>query len=217
MAEATLPTKLETYDEIKQEIRKLYGELLTDAKDNDFFKQTLANIQDAINTFAISDEKKVDSLIAMYGQLATNTVSKTFDQAIAIVDRGAKLPKELRKLDKEIDTQTEQERELKESILDRQGKRPIEIANLTKQGLLIDKQVGKLTEDILYVTAQKTSMIEQVQHNKVIKSMDSMGDMIGTLGAGGLIPGAAMFEVYFNMNKSLTGQELPSSYTITKA
>jgi len=107
--------------------------------------------------------------------------------------------------------------ELQESILDRQQKRPVEVANLTKQGQLLDKQVAKLAEDILYIVAQKTSMLEQVQHNKIIKAMDSMGDMIGTLGAGGLVPGAAMFEVYFKLNKSLTNAELPTNYTVTKA
>lgn len=212
-----MSTVLNNYDEIKTEVKTLYKELLTEAKENDFFLETKNNIQEAINSLAISDEKKADALIAMYAQLASVTVSKTFDQAIIIIDKATKLPKELLEMDKKIDIATAQEEELQESILDRQQKRPVEVANLTKQGQLLDKQVAKLTEDILYIVAQKTSMLEQVQHNKIIKAMDSMGDMIGTLGAGGLVPGAAMFEVYFKLNKSLTNAELPTNYTVTKA
>lgn len=212
-----MSTALTNYDEIKTEVKTLYKELLTEAKDNDFFVETKNNIQEAINSLAISDEKKADALIAMYAQLASVTVSKTFDQAIIIIDKATKLPKELLEMDKKIDIATQQELELQESILDRQQKRPVEVANLTKQGQLLDKQVAKLEEDILYIVAQKTSMLEQVGHNKIIKAMDSMGDMIGTLGAGGLVPGAAMFEVYFELNKSLTNSKLPTNYTVTKA
>lgn len=212
-----MSTALNNYDEIKTEVKTLYKELLTEAKENDFFLETKNNIQEAINSLAISDEKKADALIAMYAQLASVTVSKTFDQAIIIIDKATKLPKELLEMDKKIDIATAQEEELQESILDRREKRPVEVANLTKQGQLLDKQVAKLAEDILYIVAQKTSMLEQVQHNKIIKAMDSMGDMIGTIGAGGLVPGAAMFEVYFKLNKSLTNAELPTNYTVAKA
>ncbi len=124
--------------------------------------------------------------------------------------------KQVEKLDEEIDLLAAQEEELRESILDRQSKRPVEVANLTKQGDLIDGQVGKIIEDKLYVTAQKTSMLEQVEYNKIIKAMDSMGDMIGTIGAGGLVPSSAMFGVYFRLNKLLTNENEPSSYSITK-
>lgn len=125
--------------------------------------------------------------------------------------------KQADRLDGEIALLDAQEDEMQESILDRQEKRPLEVANLTKQGTLIDGQIAKLTEDKLYVTAQKTSMIEQVGHNKIIKAMDSMGDMIGTLGAGGLIPSSAMFGVYFRLNKLLSGENEPANYTVTKA
>ena len=125
--------------------------------------------------------------------------------------------KQAARLDKEIALLDAQEDEMQESVTDRKQKRPVEVANLTKQGTLIDGQVSKLEEDKLYVIAQKTSMIEQVGHNKIIKAMDSMGDMIGTLGAGGLIPSSAMFGVYFRLNKLLSGENEPANYTVTKA
>lgn len=202
--------------EVVNQVKSIYQELLTETIKNEFYTTTLSNITAAVENLAISEEKKAESLILFYSQMSSETLTKTFDQAILLVERSHKLPKELNKLDKDLDVATEQENELKESVLDRQTKRPIEVANLTKQGQLIDKQVAKMAEDILYVVAQKTSMLEQVGHNKIIKAMDSMGDMIGTIGAGGLVPSTSMFSVYFNLNKQLTNVEVPTSYSITK-
>ena len=213
MAETTIVFNNE---EVVTQVKSTYQELLTETIKNEFYSKTLANITAAVENLAISEEKKAESLILFYSQMSSETLTKTFDQAILLVERSHKLPKELDKLDKDIDISTEQENELKESILDRQLKRPVEVANLTKQGTLIDGQVSKIIEDTLYVIAQKTSMLEQVEHNKVIKAMDSMGDMIGTIGAGGLVPSASMFGVYFSLNQQLTNVTAPTSYSITK-
>ena len=213
MAETTIVFNNE---EVVTQVKSTYQELLTETIKNEFYSKTLANITAAVENLAISEEKKAESLILFYSQMSSETLTKTFDQAILLVERSHKLPKELDKLDKDIDISTEQENELKESILDRQQKRPIEVANLTKQGTLIDNQVSKMIEDTLYVIAQKTSMLEQVEHNKIIKAMDSMGDMIGTIGAGGLVPSTSMFGVYFSLNQQLTSVTAPTSYSITK-
>ena len=213
MAETTIVFNNE---EVVTQVKSTYQELLTETIKNEFYSKTLANITAAVENLAISEEKKAESLILFYSQMSSETLTKTFDQAILLVERSHKLPKELDKLDKDIDISTEQENELKESILDRQLKRPIEVANLTKQGTLIDNQVSKMIEDTLYVIAQKTSMLEQVEHNKIIKAMDSMGDMIGTIGAGGLVPSTSMFGVYFSLNQQLTNVTAPTSYSITK-
>ena len=151
-------------------------------------------------------QKQIDNIA---NEIETRTSSNTKDLLIK--------DKQVERLDKEILLLDAQEDEIQESILDRQQKRPVEVANLTKQGTLIDGQIAKMTEDKLYVIAQKTSMIEQVSHNKIIKAMDSMADMIGTLGAGGLVPNSTMFGVYFRLNKLLTGEAEPTSYTVSKA
>ena len=202
--------------EIVKQVKTTYQELLSETIKNEFYITTLSNIATAVENLSISEEKKSEAVISFYSQMSSETLTKTFDQSILLVERSHKLPKELDKLDKDIDIATEQENELKESILDRQQKRPIEVANLTKQGTLIDNQVSKMIEDTLYVIAQKTSMLQQVEHNKIIKAMDSMGDMIGTIGAGGLVPSTSMFGVYFSLNQQLTSVTAPTSYSITK-
>jgi hypothetical protein len=199
------------YDSITTQIKATYSELLDETAKNAFYKSTLDNITAAVTSLAISEEKKAEAYITFYSQMANETLSKTFDQAIKIVEIAYKLPKELNKLDKDFDIATQQELELKESVTDRQEKRPIEVTNLRKQGVLICAQTAKMREDKRYVLAQKTSMLEQVEHNKIIKAMDSMGDMIGTLGNGGIKPSTKMFEIYFELNKLLTEIEAPTN------
>lgn len=218
--EISVATALTNYDEVKSEILETYSDILAKTKENDFFKEFTDNVQSAIDNLAISDEKKADAMISLYAQLANSTVSRSFDQAIILVDKSMKLLKEANLLDKDLDIKTEQYNELKESVEDRKQKRTHEVGNLTKQGELLAEQVKKLKEEILYVIAQKDSMLEQVNYNNMIKAMDSMADMIGTVGAGGLKPTPKMFEIFFELNKLLSGIIIPlgtADLTVTKA
>lgn len=237
------------------EVVDIYDNLLSKTATNVFYTNTKSDIETAINSLSINDEKKAEMLITLNSNLAASTISKAMDQSIIIVDKAGKIPlensllqaqinsenktielktaqiasigkdniikdKQALKLDEEIDLVVEQINEMKESVLDRQQKRPVEVANLTKQGTLIDAQVAKMLEDKLYVIAQKISMQEQVEHNKIIKAMDAMADMIGTLGAGGLKPSTKMFEIFFTLNHLLTNVTAPTAsadLTITKA
>lgn len=237
------------------EVVVVYDDLLSKTATNVFYTNTKNDIETAINSLSINDEKKAEMLITLNSNLAASTISKAMDQSIIIVDKAGKIPlenallqkqidsegktielktaqiasigkdniikdKQALKLDEEIDLIVEQINEMKESVLDRQQKRPVEVANLTKQGTLIDAQEAKILEDKLYVIAQKISMQEQVGHNKIIKAMDAMADMIGTLGAGGLKPSTKMFEIFFTLNKLLTDIAAPTAtadLTITKA
>ena len=103
------------------------------------------------------------------------------------------------------------------ALTDKEGKYQYEVTNLAKQGQLLDSQIAKVDADTAYVETQEEKLIEQVEHNKYIKAMDSMGDMIGTVGAGGLKPTATMWEVYFSANNYLTGFAKPANPDLTPA
>lgn len=177
-------------------------------------KASKINLENTLLQKQIDSEAK--TIEFKTAQIQSMNIEDGIKQAQNVKDLAIK-DKQAQRLDKEILLLDAQEDEMQESILDRQQKRPVEVANLTKQGTLIDGQVAKMTEDKLYVIAQKISMLDQVEHNKSIKAMDSMADMIGTLGAGGLVPNAEMFKVYFTLNKNLTTVALPTSYTVSKA
>ena len=48
----------------------------------------------SLNDLSISDEEKAKVLIAIHTNTTEQTLTKTFDQALIIIDKGAKLAKE---------------------------------------------------------------------------------------------------------------------------
>ena len=211
-----MPTSLENYDDIKKEVISLYGELLQTSKENEFLKQMNEQTLEALNYLSISDEEKSKALIAIHTATTEQTLTKTFEQALLIINAGAKLPKEVEELDAKIDLIQEQKTEVNASVLDRNAKRGPEVTILGKQALLIDEQINKLKKDIEYVGSQKDAMLEQVGDNKIIKAMDSMGETIATLGNGGIKVPQKLFEVYLKQNQILTGISEAGDTTLTK-
>ena len=211
-----MPTSLENYDDIKKEVISLYGELLQTSKENEFLKQMNEQTLEALNYLSISDEEKSKALIAIHTATTEQTLTKTFEQALLIINAGAKLPKEVEELDAKIDLIQEQKIEVNASVLDRNAKRGPEVTILGKQALLIDEQINKLKKDIEYVDSQKDAMLEQVGDNKIIKAMDSMGETIATLGNGGIKVPQKLFEVYLKQNQILTGISEAGDTTLTK-
>lgn len=211
-----MPTSLENYDDIKKEVISLYGELLQTSKENEFLKQMNEQTLEALNGLSISDAEKSKALIAIHTATTEQTLTKTFEQALLIINTGVKLPKEVEEMDAKIDLIQEQKTEVGESILDRQSKRGPEVTILGKQALLIDEQINKLKKDIEYVGSQKDAMLEQVGDNKIIKAMDSMGETIATLGNGGIRVPQKLFEVYLEQNQKLTGINKAGDTTLSK-
>lgn len=222
----------------------VYESLLTATAENKFVTDTRADITEYLENMSLSNEKTAELFISFSSNLASSTIAKTMDQSIIICEKSVKidlettllqaqidninseidsrdalLEKDIAIKDAQLDLIEEQANEVFESATDRREKRPLEVANLENQGKLILKQIDKLEEDKLYVVQQKDSMVEQVGHNKIIKAMDAMGDMIGTLGAGGMKPSQKMFEVFFELNQILTEVEVddPITLSATKA
>lgn len=211
-----MATLLTNYDEIKDEVKKLYAELLTVSKENEFLKEMNKQTIDSLNGLCISDEEKAKALIAIHSSTTEQTISKTFEQALLIIDKASKLPKEMEEMDAKIDLLQEQKSEVNQAVLDRQAKRQPEVNILTKQELLTQEQINKLKKDIEYVESQKNAMLEQVIDNRTIKAMDSIGETIGTLGNGGIRVPQKLFEVYLEQNQILTGISKTGDTTITK-
>lgn len=211
-----MATLLTNYDEIKDEVKKLYAELLTVSKENEFLKEMNKQTIDSLNGLCISDEEKAKALIAIHSSTTEQTISKTFEQALLIIDKASKLPKEMEEMDAKIDLLQEQKSEVNQAVLDRQAKRQPEVNILTKQELLTQEQINKLKKDIEYIESQKNAMLEQVIDNRTIKAMDSIGETIGTLGNGGIRVPQKLFEVYLEQNQILTGISKAGDTTITK-
>ena len=74
---------------------------------------------------------------------------------------------------------------------------------MDEQEELLQKQIAKLVADTSFVTAQEEELRASVIFNNKIKALDSMGEMIGTMGAGGLVISTDMWSFYFLMIREL--------------
>jgi len=207
---------LENYEDIKDEIKAIYDEFLEKSLDNRYLIQAKQEIKEAIESLSISDEEKAKAIISLYTQSVEQTLSRTFDQALVILDKCLKLPKELEELDARVDLLQTQEQEVQESIKDRQTKRGPELNILLAQEKLILEQIEKLKKDTDFVITQKEKMIEQVIDNRIIKSMDSMGETISTIANGGVVVPKKLFEVYLELHNKLTGVSKDGDFSLKK-
>jgi len=74
---------------------------------------------------------------------------------------------------------------------------------LDEQEELLQAQIAKTVADTSFTATQEAELIASVGYNNKIKALDSMGDMIGTMGAGSLTISEDMWSFYFSMIREL--------------
>lgn len=89
---------------------------------------------------------------------------------------------------------------------------------MSKQEVLLDEQEALLQAQTNLAAEQKNQLTNSVTYNNKIKALDSYGDMIGTMGAGGLVISSDMWTAFFNMVSGLNSDmgTNPASTTVTK-
>jgi len=98
-----------------------------------------------------------------------------------------------------------------------EDKTAAEVANIEAVTATEGKKLEVMDADKAYKTAQKTSLEQSIIDNQKIKFLDANGNMIGVLGAGGLVPPEKLFENFFTVSNQLLGTSLSvtgSDYTI---
>ena len=66
-----------------------------------------------------------------------------------------------------------------------------------------EAQIEKIISEKILVNSQTTELARSVKFNNQIKALDSYADMIGTMGAGGLVVSVSMWKTLKSMIKSL--------------
>ena len=94
-----------------------------------------------------------------------------------------------------------------------------DLLNKAAQKTLIDNQVLKIIKDTAMTDEQRKQLILSVTYNNKIKALNSYGNMIGTMGAGGLVISSDMWSTFFTMVKGLNTDisSNPSDTTVVKA
>jgi len=122
-------------------------------------------------------------------------------------------------IQKQVDTESKKALDIASSTAVRDAQSAQDLKNKAAQKILIDNQVLKLQKDTAFVDEQRTQLGLSVTYNNKIKSLNSYGNMIGTMGAGGLVISSDMWSAFFNMVKGLNVDVSanPTDTTIIKA
>jgi len=140
-------------------------------------------------------------------------------QKILIDNQVLKLQKDTAFVDAQKVTETNKALDIASSTAVRDAQSAQDLKNKAAQKILIDNQVLKLQKDTAFVDEQRTQLGLSVTYNNKIKSLNSYGNMIGTMGAGGLVISSDMWSAFFNMVKGLNVDVSanPTDTTIVKA
>jgi len=102
------------------------------------------------------------------------------------------------------------------SLTDKEVMADVNYENAVKQGTILSKQAIKLDADTSLVASQEDAITQQVIDNRKIKVFDGLGEVFGTMGAGGLTVSSEMWTYLFNIGSDLAGGTNPTTTTITK-
>jgi len=122
-------------------------------------------------------------------------------------------------MSKQVDTEIKKALDIVSTTSVRDAQSAQDLLNKTAQKLLINQQVAKLVADTSFVGEQETQLSLSVGYNNSIKALTAYGNMIGTMGAGGLVISSDMWSTFFNMIQGLSANvsSNPNSTTVTKA
>ena len=162
--------------------------------------------------------KDLQTATQMEDEHFAGAVSNVIASAMENSIRSLQVIKTNELIDAQIATERKRTLDVVSTTAVRDANSTVDVINKGKQGLLYDKQALKLIADTLFVEKQTLELGRSVEFNNNIKALDSYADMIGTMGAGGLVISSDMWTTFFEMVHALNENgSVPTSTTIVKA
>ena len=178
----------------------------------------LSLIYDTFLTKSTDKLKDLQTATQMEDEHFAGAVSAVITAAMENSIRSLQVVKTNELIDAQIATETKKALDVASTTASRDANSTVDVINKGKQGLIYDQQVLKLIADTAFVQKQTLELGNSVIFNNNIKALDSYADMIGTMGAGGLVISSDMWSKFFAMVHALNENgAVPTSTTIVKA
>lgn len=159
----------------------------------------IGSVYDALEGKAVGTMQKLFDMNTVRSQDKANIISNAINN---LIQTSAQLVQRQPMLDQQLE--------------EAQQGQASRVANLAKQGVILDKQALKLDKEITMTEAQTDAITQQVIDNRRIKIMATLGDTYSTMAANQLTVNADMWTVLFNKINELDTISIPASYAITK-
>lgn len=127
---------------------------------------------------------------------AQDTAIKTYNAENTVVSQNEILQQQ--KL-----TEVQKTAQLTQVVSEATDKQPYNVANVEKQGVILDKQALKLVEDTDLVATQADSIEQQVIDNRQIKALEHIKEVFSSAMVGAMTVSSDMWTFLFSMAASL--------------
>lgn len=178
----------------------------------------LSTVYDTFLDKSTEKLKDLQTATQMEDEHFAGAVSNVIAAAMENAIRSLQVIKTNELIDAQIATEQKKMLDVISTTAVRDANSAVDVINKGKQGVLYDKQALKLIADTLFVEKQTLELGNSVLFNNNIKALDSYADMIGTMGAGGLVISSDMWSKFFAMVQSLNESGVaPANPTVVKA
>jgi hypothetical protein len=181
-----------------------YKEILAQTQSTSIYNDAMDYIDEQFSNYAISDNQKAELTINFMANITNATITTAMQMALTGVNTKLKVEKEIENIELQNQKLTSE----------------INVNN-TNNTLLEAQKESQYSQTALidaekeYKTTQEYMLEVTNDDNKLIKALDATGDMIGTIGAGGLQIPQELIENYFTMINTLLGTSLNGAFDVT--
>ena len=168
---------------------------------SDFFlEKSDTRLNELINSGDLTGEEKASAIVGL--------IDSSYRNALLAI----KLPYEIKELEASITLRNVQISLQSQKLATAIELAPLEIASAQldneikehKVMTTLDLNDEKIIAETDYTKTQKDQLIASVEYNNQIKALSAMGDIFGTMGAGGLVVPSVGWEFIFDIAKTLS-------------
>ncbi|AQW85545.1 hypothetical protein CPIN18021_0283 [Campylobacter pinnipediorum subsp. caledonicus] len=216
---------MSTYSE---EYKKILKEVLAlSVEENSPYNKTIAFFEEKFNEYQLSANERIRVFAEMLPVMTTSFTTTAMQISIELANQSLSFDTNLDNLKKQGESLTANIEGIKEQTKgtqikneEAQEQRPDKLANLHKQGLMLDAQIAKLAQEQTLAEEQHKAIKEQVKDNKLIKGANIIENLITGNQQGGLVVPTDMSRYLFDLVGKLVEAgatpNKPSTYTMTK-
>jgi len=165
-------------------------------------------IEDEVLSFNITEREKAELMVNLMAQVTIGITQQAMIIALQVKVASEKTSAEIASVEAQTALFMSQKAVADKQALDVEAQTIYRNAQRTEMLQTEEQKRAVMTADVAYKNQQRTSLEESVEDNRKIKFLDANGNMIGVLGAGGLVPPTKLFENFFQVSNDLLTMSL---------
>ncbi len=189
-----------------------YSSLMKEAvKEGTPFAENKKFIEEQVSSLNLMNKEKAEIMAKAMTDLTVALTGKSMEIALVLTEKALKIKNEISNLN----TQTEIVTETKQFKIDQaKAVKDLAVNTVPHKINLAIHTATKMKNEGIDVAEKTKQLIRSVDFNNIIKAMEHLAEMIGTICAGGLVPPKQVFVIFFLLNKKLSNIAAPEEENV---